>query len=89
MVSHRKQATTTIGTPKKKYNRNAKYKMKKFEGDDLYSWAVFYAKDVHKHRSPIYASMGITPIVSGCGREEAKDYIRQLEKQDAEKAISG
>jgi hypothetical protein len=76
------------GDKKKKNPKHKKYRAMKYNGDDLYSWAVFYADDVRGYRSPIYEDMGITPIMSGCGREEAKHYIKQLEKKDAESIIS-
>lgn len=64
-----------------------KYRAMKFDGDDTLSWAVFYSKDVKGYRSPVYSSMGVTPIVSGCSQTEARHYIKQLEKKDGEKTV--
>ena len=58
-----------------------KFRIMKFDGDDMYSWAVFYAKDVKGMRSPICGSPN--PIVGGMVREEAAHYKRQLEKKEA------
>jgi hypothetical protein len=69
-----------------------KYKALKFDGDDKYSWAVFYYKYVVGHRSPVFSSMGMRPLVSGCTQREARYFITQRldkEKQDAEKTVSG
>lgn len=83
----------TVLTPSGKkakinHRKAKKYKAMKYNGDDMYSWAVFYQKDVCGFSPPIFEDMGITPIIAGCGREEAKHYIKQLEKRDAESIIS-
>lgn len=59
-----------------------KYKAMKFDGDDKYSWAVFYHADVAGHRSPVFSSMGIRPLISGCTSAEARHYINSLLKGD-------
>lgn len=59
-----------------------KYRAVKFGGDDLYSWAVFYAKDIKGLRSPISEYTKAKPLVSGCGNQEAKNYVKQFEDND-------
>jgi len=56
-----------------------KYTIKKFNGDDQYSWAVFYAKDVKGMRSPIFYG-GAHPIINGLSRSEARYHRDRLEK---------
>ena len=55
-----------------------KYTIKKFNGDDQYSWAVFRAQDVRGMRSPIFYGQA-RPVVSGLSRSEAKYHKSQLE----------
>ena len=55
-----------------------KYSIKKFNGDDQYSWAVFRAQDVKGMRSPIFYGQA-RPVVSGRDRSEAQYHKRQLE----------
>jgi hypothetical protein len=55
-----------------------KYTIKKFNGDDQYSWAVFRAQDVKGMRSPIFYGQA-RPVVSGLDRSEAQYHKRQLE----------
>ncbi len=61
---------TPMSTPKKrKY-----FTIRKFQGDDLYSWAVF-----RKGTSE--------PVCTGCGRSEAGYHADQLEKMEQEKKV--
>jgi len=62
-----------------------KYRALKFGGDDLYSWAVFHAKDIKGLRSPISDLGNIKPLVSGCMRKEAYDYVKTFEEADNKK----
>ena len=55
-----------------------KYSVKKFNGDDQYSWAVFRAPDVRGMRSPIFLGQA-RPVVSGLTRSDAQYHKRQLE----------
>ena len=55
-----------------------KYSIKKFMGDDSYSWAVFRAEDVKGMRSPICDPF-IRPAMSGLSRADAQYHKRQLE----------
>lgn len=57
-----------------------KYSIKKFNGDDQYSWAVFRAQDVKGMRSPIFYGQA-RPVVSGLDRSEAQYHKRQLESK--------
>jgi len=55
-----------------------KYAIKKYMGNDSYSWAVFRAGDVKGMRSPICDPF-VRPVVSGLDRSEAKYHKSQLE----------
>ena len=57
-----------------------KLTIKKFDGDDQYSWAVFSAADVKGKRSPIFFGEA-SPIVCGLSRASAQSYKRTLEKK--------
>ena len=55
-----------------------KYTIKKFMGDDSYSWAVFRAQDVKGMRSPICDPF-IRPVMSGLTRSDAQYHKKSLE----------
>ena len=56
--------------------------LRKFDGDDCYSWAVFRRVDIPKgHRGPIFSGEGITPVVNGCSRAQANSYKSDFEKR--------
>jgi hypothetical protein len=57
-----------------------KYSIKKFNGDDIYSWAVFRAQDVKGMRSPIFFG-DAQPVMSGMDRNEARYQKTRLEKK--------
>ena len=57
-----------------------KYSIKKFNGDDQYSWAVFRAQDVKGMRSPIFYG-DARPVMSGMDRNEARYQKEYLEKR--------
>ena len=57
-----------------------KYTIKKFMGDDQYSWAVFRAQDVRGMRSPICDPF-IQPAMSGLSRSEAQYQKKRLESK--------
>ena len=57
-----------------------KYTIKKFDGNDAYSWAVFRAQDVKGMRSPIFYGQA-RPVVCGLSRSDAQYHKRQLEAQ--------
>ena len=54
------------------------FTIKKFNGDDQYSWAVFRSKDVKGMRSPIFLG-DARPVMSGLTRADAKYHKSQLE----------
>ena len=56
------------------------YTIRKYEGDDLYSWAVFRKEDVKGTRGVVF---GVTPVVCGCSRQEAGYYKKQFEKEQS------
>ena len=55
-----------------------KYTIKKFNGDDQYSWAVFRAQDVKGMRSPIFYG-DAQPVMSGLTRADAQYHKKCLE----------
>ena len=57
-----------------------KYSVKKFNGDDSYSYAVFRAQDVRGIRSPVMWGQA-RPVVSGLSRGEAANYKKRLEAE--------
>jgi hypothetical protein len=59
-----------------------KFSIKKYNGDDQYSWAVFRAQDVKGMRSPIFYG-DARPVMSGMDRNEARYQKTRLEKKAA------
>jgi hypothetical protein len=59
-----------------------KYRVLKYNGDDIYSWAVFRAQDVKGMRSPIFYG-DAQPVMSGMDRNEARYQKTRLEKKGA------
>ena len=55
-----------------------KYSVKKFNGEDIYSWAVFRAQDVKGMRSPIFYGQA-RPVMNGMSRSEAQYQKTRLE----------
>ena len=55
-----------------------KYTIKKFNGDDRYSWAVFRVQDVRGMRSPIFYG-DARPVMSGLTRSDAQYHKKCLE----------
>ncbi len=54
------------------------YTIRKFNGDDCYSWAVFRKGDLPKgHRGIVFWGEA-QPVVSGCSRDEARHYRDRL-----------
>jgi hypothetical protein len=64
--------------PTKEGSMKQKYSIKKYNGDDIYSWAVFRAQDVKGLRSPIFCG-DAHPVMSGMNRSEAKYQKTRLE----------
>jgi hypothetical protein len=56
-----------------------KYTIRKYDGDDAYSWAVFLKADVKGIRGPVFYGQAL-PFVSSCSRNEANYHKAQLEK---------
>jgi hypothetical protein len=57
------------------------YTIRKFDGDDSYSWAVFRKSDISKgHRGIVFYGEA-RPIVNGCSRNQAQYHAKQLEKK--------
>ena len=53
--------------------------IRKYNGDDSYSWAVFRKSDIPKgHRGPVFYGEA-RPIVSGLSRSEANYHKKTLE----------
>lgn len=65
----------------------SKYVVKRFEGDDLYSWAVFYRSDVQGKGNIIFWNQA-RPIISGLSRREAGYYKEKLEKENQNEKAS-
>ena len=58
-----------------------KYAIRKFDGDDSYSWAVFKKSDLPKgHRGIVFWGEA-RPVVSGCSRGEANSYKKSMENE--------
>ena len=55
-----------------------KFSIKKYNGDDQYSWAVFYAQEVKGMRSPIMFGQA-RPVMSGLTRADAQYHKKSLE----------
>lgn len=57
-----------------------KYTVRKYEGDDIYSYAVFRAKDVKGTGRGVYFGHA-RPVISGCSLNEAHYYKKSLEQE--------
>ncbi len=59
------------------------YTIRKFDGDDSYSWAVFRKTDLPKgHRGIVFYGEA-RPIVNGCSRNSARYPAQQMEQNHA------
>lgn len=67
--------------------RHKFYTIKKFDGDDLYSWAVFRKKDVVGKGSIIFWGQAV-PVMSGLSKNAASYEADKLEKRQEENAVS-
>jgi hypothetical protein len=54
------------------------YTIRKYDGDDCYSWAVFKKTDLCKGQRGIVFYGEAKPAVSGCSRSEAVHYRDSL-----------
>jgi hypothetical protein len=57
-----------------------KYSVRKFDGDDRYSWAVFKKEDLKGLQLGVIFYGQAQPIVCGCSRDEANYHKEKLEK---------
>lgn len=57
------------------------YHIRKYDGDDCYSWAVFRNLPKGAPRGVICWGDGYQPILSGLSRSSALFYKKQLEKK--------
>lgn len=57
--------------------------VRKFDGDDAYSWAVFRKRDIPRGRRGVIFYGEARPVVTGLSRREADSYKRQLEAGEA------
>tara|TARA_B100000686_G_scaffold299946_1_gene334128 strand:- start:6792 stop:6974 length:183 start_codon:yes stop_codon:yes gene_type:complete len=58
-----------------------KLTIRKYNGDDRYSWAVFRKEDLPKgHRGVVFYGEA-QPLVNGCSRSEANYHKGILEKR--------
>ncbi|RLI66794.1 MAG: hypothetical protein DRO67_00025 [Candidatus Asgardarchaeum californiense] len=63
----------------------SKYRILKFNGDDAYSYAIFYAKSVKGRSSPI--NWHPQPIVCGMSYKQAVYHKEKMEQDDKNKSI--
>lgn len=54
-----------------------KFTAKKFDGDDLYSWAIFKSSDVKGKGSIIFYGEA-RPLMTGLSRDFARHRVREL-----------
>lgn len=54
-----------------------KFSIRKFNGDDNYSWALFRTKDIKNIKGVIMYGQA-TPIISGLSKREAQDHKRRI-----------
>ena len=60
----------------------AQFTIRKYNGDDQYSWAVFRKNDLPRgHRGVVFYGEGNPPIVSGLSRSEATYYKNSFIKE--------
>jgi len=59
-----------------------KFTIRKFDGDDTFSYGVFLARDVKGIKGRVLYGQA-KPYISGCGMSEAKDVRDLLERRYA------
>lgn len=62
-------------------NSKKKFRAVKYDGDDMYSWAIFKTVDIKGLRSPISGLSKIKPIISGLDRRDAQMRRDELESK--------
>jgi len=55
-----------------------KFTARKYDGDDMYSWAVFYTKDVKGMGSLIFYGQA-RPVCTGLDMYEARQMVKRME----------
>ena len=58
----------------------SKFSIRKYNGDDDFSWAVFRTKDVKGLGRQIF-SEDAQPIICGCAKEDAQSYKLGFERK--------
>ena len=53
--------------------------IRKYDGDDSYSWAVFHKADLPKRRGAVFYGEA-RPIVTGLSKHEAESFKKRLER---------
>jgi hypothetical protein len=61
-----------------------RYTVRKFDGDDMYSWAIFRKGSLPKGHRGVVFSGEARPILCGLGREDAIYRAKALDKSDPE-----
>lgn len=67
--------------------KKSDYVIRKYDGDDCYSYAVFFRKDLKHNSRVVFYDDKARPIYCGLSRQEAEYYKAGLEKADAKKEI--
>lgn len=60
-----------------------KYSVRKYDGDDVYSYAVFRTADLKGLPRGVVFYGDARPLVSGCSKAQADSYKRDFEKENA------
>ena len=63
------------------------YTIRKYDGDDRYSWAIFYANEVKGKPSQLFYG-DANPVRTGLDRHSAQYQRDKLEEEAAEKFFS-
>jgi hypothetical protein len=63
------------------YIMKTNYSIRKYDGDDCYSWAVFRKDDLGKGHRGIVFYGDARPIYSGCSRNQANYYKKLLQSK--------
>lgn len=60
----------------------SKLTVRKFDGDDMYSWAVFRKADIPKGlKGPLFSG-DAPPLITGLTRTGARYYLKRLERRE-------
>jgi hypothetical protein len=58
----------------------SKYSIRKYNGDDEYSWAIFLSKHIKGLGKQIFYG-DAQPIITGCSKQEATHHKKGLERR--------